>query len=119
MMESPAMTSPSTSHWVPPSQADQFLLEVADTITNTLDVDTLMARVAELVRKIIPYEVFAILLLNEKTQELRIRFQIGHAKEVEKLRIPLGQGVTGTAAQRREPVLVNDVRQDGRYIGVA
>jgi sigma-B regulation protein RsbU (phosphoserine phosphatase) len=112
------MTSPTTSQAFAPVHVDQFLLEVADTITNTLDLETLLVRVAELVRKVIPYEVFAILLLNEKTQELRIRFQIGHPKEAEKLRIPLGQGVTGIAAQRREPVLVNDVQQDKRYIGV-
>jgi sigma-B regulation protein RsbU (phosphoserine phosphatase) len=117
MEGTPIMTSPS-AQFVAPAQADQFLLEVADTITNTLDLDTLMARVAELVLRIIPYEVFAILLLNEKTQELRIRFQIGHAKEVEKLRIRMGEGVTGAAAQRREPVLVNDVQKDSRYIGV-
>ena len=54
----------------------------------------------------------------KRPRSCRIRFQIGHPKEVEKLRIPIGQGVTGTAAQRREPVLVNDVQKDGRYIGV-
>lgn len=104
-----------------PSQAvetDHFLLQVADAVNTTLDLDTLLERVAELVRRVIPYEVFAILLLNDKTQELRIRFHIGHPKEVEKFRIRVGEGVTGVAAQRREPVLVNDVLRDSRYIGL-
>lgn len=86
-------------------------------VNTTLDLDTTLRRVAELVRKVIDYEIFSILLLNEKTQELRIRFQVGYAKEVaERICIKVGEGVTGVAAQRREPVLVGDVSSDPRYI---
>jgi sigma-B regulation protein RsbU (phosphoserine phosphatase) len=90
---------------------------VADVVNTTLDLDTTLRRVAELVRKVFDYEIFAILLLNEKTQELRIRFHVGHKKEIaEKIRIKMGEGVTGLAAQRREAVLVGDVTTDPRYI---
>ncbi len=117
MVSTVSVMNMTGSEAVAPIQADKFLLEVADVVNATLDLETLMARVAELVRRIIPYEVFAILLLNEKTQELRIRFQIGHPAEAEKLRIKVGEGVTGMAAQLREPVLVEDVRNEQRYIG--
>jgi len=99
------------------SKIEPFLLEVADVVNTTLDLDTTLRRVAELVRKVIDYEIFAILLLNEKTQDLRIRFQVGYPKEVaERMRIKVGDGVTGLAAQRREAILVGDVAKDGRYI---
>jgi len=99
------------------SKVDPLLLEVADVVNTTLDLDTTLRRVAELVRKVIDYEIFAILLLNEKTHELRIRFQIGYIREVaERTRVKVGEGVTGVAAQRREPILVGDVSQDPRYI---
>lgn len=99
------------------SKIDPLLLEVADVVNTTLDLDTTLRRVAELVRKVIDYEIFSILLLNEKTQELRIRFQVGYVKEVaERICIKVGEGVTGVAAQRREPVLVGDVSSDPRYI---
>jgi phosphoserine phosphatase RsbU/P len=99
------------------SNVDPLLLEVADVVNTTLDLDTTLRRVAELVRKVIDYEIFAILLLNEKTQELRIRFQIGYSREAaERTRVKVGEGVTGVAAQRREPILVDDVTQDARYI---
>ena len=89
---------------------DNYLLEVADAVNTTLDLNTLLQRVAEMLKRVIDYEIFAILLLNEKTQELRVRFQVGHPPEVaERIRIKVGQGVTGQAVQRREPVLVNDV----------
>ncbi|HET7186044.1 MAG TPA: GAF domain-containing protein [Terriglobales bacterium] len=100
-----------------PSQPDWLLMEVAEVVNTTLDLNTILRRVAELVRRVIDYEHFAILLLNEKTQELRIRFSIGHPPDaVERCRIKVGQGVTGLAAQRREPVRVNDVRKTPQYI---
>src|SRR5882724_2802106 len=99
------------------SKVEPLLLEVADVVNSTLDLDTTLRRVAELVRKVIDYKIFAILLLNEKTQELGIRFQIGYPKEVaDRTRIKVGHGITGIAAQTREAVLVNDVSRDERYI---
>jgi sigma-B regulation protein RsbU (phosphoserine phosphatase) len=96
---------------------DPFLLEVADVISTTLDLDTTLRRVAELVRKVIHYEIFAIMLLNERTQELRIRFQVGYPREVaERARVKVGKGVTGRAALLREAILVDDVSKEEGYI---
>ena len=96
---------------------EPLLLEVADVVNTTLDLETSLRRVAELVRRVIDYEIFGILLLNEKAQELRIRFQIGYPREVaERVRVKVGHGVTGQAAARREAVLVNDVSKIENYI---
>lgn len=96
---------------------DAYLLEVADAVNTTLDLNTLLQRVAEMLRRVIDYEIFAILLLTEKTQELHIRFQVGHPPEVaERIRIKVGQGVTGQAVQRREAVLVNDVAAENNFV---
>src|SRR5439155_18830858 len=78
------------------SKIEPFLLEVADVVNTTLDLDTTLRRVAELVRKVIDYEIFAIRLLNEETQDLRIRFQVGYPKELaDRLRVMGGDGVPG------------------------
>jgi phosphoserine phosphatase RsbU/P len=99
---------------------DNYLLEVADAVNTTLDLNTLLQRVAEMLKRFIDYEIFAILLLNEKTQELRVRFQVGHPPEVaERICIKVGQGVTGQAVQRREAVLVNDVTAEQNFINSA
>jgi phosphoserine phosphatase RsbU/P len=101
----------------PPSKVEPLLLEVADVVNTTLDLDTTLRRVAELVRKVIDYEIFAILLLNERSQELRVRFHVGYPKEIaERVGIKVGEGVTGRAAKLRQPVLVNDVRNEDGYI---
>jgi phosphoserine phosphatase RsbU/P len=96
---------------------EPLLLEVADVLATSLDLDTTLRRVAEVVRKVIDYEIFAILLLNEKTQELRFRFQVGYPPEfTDRARVKVGEGVTGQAAQLRKAVLVDDVTKDPTYI---
>ena len=94
-----------------------LMIEVTERINSTLDLDELLGRIAEIVKRAIDYEVFAILLLNEKTQELRVHFSLGHPKElVKNLRIKVGEGIVGRAAQTRHSVLVNDVKDDPSYI---
>ncbi|SRR5579872_3230631 len=98
-------------------RVESLLLEVSDILATSLDLDTTLRRVAEVVRSVIDYEIFAILLLNEKTQELRFRFQVGYPPEfAEKSRIKVGDGVTGQAAQLRRAIRVDDVTQDSTYI---
>ena len=100
-----------------PSNVEAFLLDVVEITNATLDLDTLLAAIAQLTRRVIEYEIFSILLLNEKTQELRMRFEIGHSQEVaDRLRIKVGKGITGQAAERREAVLVNDVSREPNYV---
>ena len=95
------------------AKVEPLLLEVADVVNTTLDLDTTLRRVAELVRKVIDYEIFAILLLNERSQELRFRFQVGYPREyADRARIKVGQGVTGRAAQTRQAILVEDTCKD-------
>ncbi len=94
-----------------------LMVELSERINSTLDLDELMARIAEIVKRAIDYEVFAILMLNERTQELTVRFSIGHPDElIRNMRIKVGEGIVGRAAQTRRSVLVNDVLKDPAYI---
>jgi len=93
-----------------------FLHSLADALNTTLDHNTLMHRVADLVRAVIDYRIFAILLLNDRTQELWMRFQIGHTPEIERTRVKMGQGVVGQAALQRRSLRVDDVTNDEHYI---
>src|SRR5208282_4926241 len=99
------------------SEVEPLLLEVADVVNTTLDLETTLRRVAELVRKVIDYEIFAILLLNEQRQELYVRFSVGYPPGVaDRLRVKVGQGITGRAAETRQAVLVADATQDNFYV---
>jgi sigma-B regulation protein RsbU (phosphoserine phosphatase) len=93
-----------------------YLMRLTDALNTTLDLQTLLNRTAALVRSVIPYRIFAILLLNDRTHDLRMRFQIGHTPEVAHARIPLGKGVAGQVALTRKPLLLNDIAGQPNYI---
>jgi phosphoserine phosphatase RsbU/P len=94
-----------------------FLLEVSTATSESLDLDRILANVAESVKEVIPYDLFAILLYSERQRGLSIRYSIGHREEiVRSLVLPLGEGITGAAAASRQPILVPDVRSDPRYL---
>jgi sigma-B regulation protein RsbU (phosphoserine phosphatase) len=95
------------------------LVEISHDITSTLDLDQLLRKIADLANRIIPYQIFAIFLVDDSKEELYYRFGIGHEQKiVQKLRIGFGEGLIGTAAMEQRPVVVDDVRTDPRYIEV-
>src|SRR3954451_7794908 len=88
------------------SELLDFLLEVAAATSQTLDLDQLLADVAQIIHRVTPYDLFAILLYNERRQDLRTRYAVGHRDEIVKtLSIAIGEGVPGPAPARREPIL--------------
>jgi sigma-B regulation protein RsbU (phosphoserine phosphatase) len=116
-IEPPTEPVTNASARLEPLQID-FLLRLADALNTTLDLNTLMHRVADLVRAVIDYRIFAILLLNDKTNELRMRFQTGHTPEAERMRIKIGHGIVGQAALQRKSMLIDDVKKDEHYINI-
>jgi len=95
-----------------------YIMQMADALNTTLDLQTLLNRTAELVQAVIPYRIFAIFLLNDRTHELRMRFQIGHSTEAMRMRIPMGKGVVGQVALTRTPLMINDVAASEAYVAV-
>jgi sigma-B regulation protein RsbU (phosphoserine phosphatase) len=93
-----------------------WLQEIGRETASILDLDELLHGVAANVKRVIDYEMFGILLLDPRTDELVLRKSVRYADSPEKPRIKLGQGLCGTAAQTKQPVLVGDVLSDPRYL---
>jgi sigma-B regulation protein RsbU (phosphoserine phosphatase) len=84
---------------------------------STLQLDEILANVSEGIREHVPYDTFAVLLLDDLGQQLVFRFAKGFPDDVVRnWRFGLGQGIVGTAAQTSEVVRVDDVESDERYI---
>jgi sigma-B regulation protein RsbU (phosphoserine phosphatase) len=93
------------------------LAELGQEVNASLDLDEVLAHAAVLVKKYIDYELFGVLMVDKEGAYLTHRFAIGYpAGLAENLKIPIGQGITGTAARVGRPVRVADVSQDPRYI---
>jgi sigma-B regulation protein RsbU (phosphoserine phosphatase) len=93
------------------------LAEIGEEVNASLDLDEVLARAAALIKRHIDYEIFGVLMIEGDGAYIRHRFAIGYPRELaENLRIPLGQGITGTAAASGHSVRVSDTSKDARYI---
>jgi sigma-B regulation protein RsbU (phosphoserine phosphatase) len=93
------------------------LAEIGEEVNSSLDLDEVLARSAALIKRHVDYEIFGVLLVEGDGSYLKHRFSIGYPRELaENLRIPVGQGITGTAAATGHPVRVSDTATDPRYI---
>ena len=96
-----------------------FLLEVYAATSETIELDELLLSVGDIIKRVIPHELFAIFLFNDRRKTLKIRYAIGHREElIKNLELKLNEGVVGAAAALRQPIFVPDVRADDRYISV-
>jgi PAS domain S-box-containing protein len=94
----------SLSRWL------QSLQRVTESAMTHLDLHALMRDLLGRVREAMAVDNAAILLLDEDKQDLVVYAARGPEEQVTgKARIPVGRGVAGTIAARREPLIIDDL----------
>ena len=100
-----------------PAETLAILAEISQEINASLNLDEVLAHAASQIKRLIDYEIFAVVLPEEGTNQLYFRFTIGHRPEVvDHWRIPMGEGIIGAAAATGKAIRVADVRKDPRYL---
>ena len=99
------------------AQTLSVLNEIAVELTSILDLDPLLERVGQLLRRLIDYQMFTIMLLDEKGEYLITRYawRFGYAHAPLR-RISVNSGLVGAAVREWRHINVPDVRKDQRYL---
>lgn len=92
-----------------------ILFEAARAGTSSLDVNQVLDRVLEVIRRSLRFETFEFILFDQDARALRTRAGYGFEPTVPEAVVKLGEGVVGWVAQTRQSALINDVTQDSRY----
>ena len=93
------------------------LFELGREITSVLNLDELLQKIPLLIARITKFQAFAVYLLDPRGEELSIAYAVGYPDDVVwKLRVKVGHGLVGAAVAEGKPILVNDVREDPRYM---
>jgi GAF domain-containing protein len=88
----------------------EYVQAVTDVALTHLELDDLLDELLLRIRSILGADTAAVLLLDEKTNELVARAARGLEEEVEAgVRIPVGGGFAGRVAAERQPVILPDV----------
>jgi diguanylate cyclase (GGDEF)-like protein len=91
------------------------LYDAGQAVLSTFDPDEVLQRILAIARDYFHLRNVAILLLDRQSQQLYVRSQIGWDEGQDKIRLSPGQGMTGAAALKKQPVYAPDVIQDPRY----
>jgi len=94
------------------------LFDLGRQVTSVLEFDELLRQIPRLIGRVVPFEAFAVYLLDERRGELRSAYTVGYPPAREPLRLKLGVGLVGAAVAAEEPLLVNDVASDPRHVEV-
>jgi phosphoserine phosphatase RsbU/P len=93
------------------------LFDLGREVASVLDLPELMQKVPQLLARITEFQAFAIYLLDEKRQDLRIAYSTGYPDDVARtLRLQVGQGLVGAAVAMGRPLCANDVSVEPRYV---
>src|SRR5271154_5057645 len=95
------------------------LYDAGQAVLSTFDLDEVLQRILGIAHDYFHLRNVAIVLLDQQSQQLYVRSQIGWDEGQDKVRLPLGQGISGAAALKKQPVYAPDVRKDSRYVCTA
>ncbi len=92
--------------------------KVGQSLISILDLDKLLDRILKVIVNSFGYLNCAILLLDEKEDELYFKAAQGYPEDIiRNVRIKVGQeGITGWVAKTGQPLVVADVSKDPRFI---
>jgi response regulator RpfG family c-di-GMP phosphodiesterase len=93
------------------------LSEASRAMTACQDLGPLLDTILVLVEEVFHVDTCAVLLVDERSRELRIRRARGYDPcVIDSFRAELGRGITGGVAESGQPIYVADVRTHPRYV---
>ena len=91
------------------------LSDVSNVVTSVLDLDKLLEVSLAMVNQRLHIQRSSIMLYREEEAALEVVAARGAHMHLMGKMVHLGEGVAGYVAQTREPLLVEDIRKDGRF----
>lgn len=95
----------------------ELFLQVGQSMVSTFDLGQLLDETTEIATTIVNAAAASLMLIDTETNELVFEYAIGEkSAEVRKIRIGLNEGIAGWVATHGQPVIVNDVQRDPRFL---
>jgi GAF domain-containing protein len=93
-----------------------ILFEVARAGASTLDLDQVLDRLLDAIRRTLRFDSFEFILYEPSSGLLRTRAAYGLPFDAAGVNLKIGEGIVGWVAQTGQSALVPDVTRDARYV---
>jgi phosphoserine phosphatase RsbU/P len=114
------MTQPSTQIGSASGLSERDILltlfDLGRQVASVIEFDELVQRIPELIGRLIPFDAFAVYLLDERRGDLSIAYAVGYPDAGFKLQA--SEGVVGQVVATQQAMVLGDVSLDPHYIEV-
>ena len=93
------------------------LFDMGRQVASVIELDELLEAMPGFIGRLIPFDAFALYLLDERRNELKIAHAVGYP-DVRQFRIGLGEGLVGRVVSAQQTAVIGDVAGDPHYIEV-
>ncbi|MBI5593374.1 MAG: sensor domain-containing diguanylate cyclase [Deltaproteobacteria bacterium] len=91
-------------------------LEIGKALTSELEPKRFFRKMLQKVSELLPAKNWSLLLLDEKTGELRFEVCVNLNPDIVKdIRLKIGEGIAGQAVLRKSPMIVNNVYENPMF----
>lgn len=117
------MTQPPTPSPPPTLSGDErdillTLFELGRKVASVIELDELLPRIPELVRRLIPFDAFGIYFVNEKRGLLKLAYSVGYPESAAGFEMSVSSGVIGRVTATQQPVVAGDVATEPGYVSI-
>lgn len=99
------------------SQETKILRRIVDLTSSELDLDLILAEIVKIVTEVVSADSVFIYLVDDKHENLiLLASKTPHSKELGKINLKIGEGITGWVAKESRPVAIRkNAYQDPRF----
>jgi putative methionine-R-sulfoxide reductase with GAF domain len=117
------MNHPPTINPPPPLSGTErdillTLFDLGRKVASVIDLDELLPRIPELVRRLVPFDAFGVYFVGENRQHLTLAYSVGYPEAAADLTMSATEGVLGRVVSTQQPVVIGDVSADPEYVSI-
>lgn len=117
------MTQPPTHSPPPTLSGDErdillTLFDLGRKVASVIDLDELLPRIPDLVRRLIPFDAFGIYFVHEKRGLLQLASSVGYPDSAAGFEMTVSSGVLGRVIATQQPLVSGDVGAEPAYVSI-
>jgi sigma-B regulation protein RsbU (phosphoserine phosphatase) len=93
------------------------LFDLGRQVASVIDIDELLERIPDLIRRLLQFDAFAVYLFDETHNTLSVAYAVGYPT-LQNFKLMPNEGIIGRVVTTQQTVVIGDVDTDPRYIAV-
>lgn len=94
------------------------LFDLGRQVASVIDFDELVHKIPDLVGRLMPFDAFAVYLVDTRQQVIRLRYAEGYPAGSDRRTLKANEGIVGRAIATRQAIVIGQVDQDPAYIPI-